>query len=226
LADSDWHASWIRRRGIDATETDDFTLARTERHLGANPIVRAVAYVSAGQQYDLRINGARVAHGPSFSYPDEQYYEATDITAQLRAGATNAIGVVAHWETPGQGRPASVPALIARITIEHADGTREVITTDGTWRARQGPWAQGPLRNSEGDHVERMDGRVEPVGWDRPGFDDRSWRRALVLGTHPVVPFLHSSDCPTARTSRISAPWSRPRRLSRCTTDRSAARCV
>jgi alpha-L-rhamnosidase len=211
LSDGDWHANWIRRPGIDPNASEDFTLARTERHLGASPIVRAVAYVSAGQQYDLRVNGVRVAHGPSFSYPDEQYYEATDVTASLRAGATNAIGVIAHWESPGQGRPASVPALIARITIEHADGTREVITTDATWRVRPGPWLPAPLRNSEGDHVEHVDGRADPIGWDRPGFDDSGWAHALVLGPHPVAPFLHL----VAARSHIVEQRVRPRTLTR-----------
>ena len=211
LGDGDWHASWIRRPGIDPEASEDFTLARTERHLGASPIVRAVAYVSAGQQYDLRVNGVRVAHGPSFSYPDQQYYEATDIRAQLHAGATNAIGVIAHWESPGQGRPASVPGLIARITVAHADGTSEVITTDGTWRVRPGPWVEGPLRNSEGDHVEHIDGRADPIGWDRPGFDDSRWAHAVVLGPHPVAPFLHL----IAARSHIVEQRVRPRTLVR-----------
>src|SRR5262245_9432946 len=191
LGDGDWHASWIRRPGLDPEAAADFTLARTERRISASPVVRAVAYVSAGQQYDLRVNGVRVAHGPSFSYPDQQYYEATDIRLQLHAGAENAIGIVSHWESPGQGRPASVPGLIARVTIEHADGTHETITTDASWRVRSGPWLPGPLRNDEGDHVEHIDGRADPVGWDRPGFDDRTWARAVVLGAHPVAPFLH-----------------------------------
>jgi alpha-L-rhamnosidase len=29
------------------------------------------------------------------------------------------------------------------------------------------------------------------VGWDRPGFDDRAWKPAIVLGSHPTAPFLH-----------------------------------
>jgi alpha-L-rhamnosidase len=191
LTDTDWHADWVRRRGIAPSAVEDFTLMRKEIRLAVNPVVRARAYVSAGQQYDLRVNGVRVAHGPSFSYPDEQYYEATDITTLLRAGATNAIGVVTHWETPGQGRPASVPGLIARISIEHANGQREIVTTDGTWRTHGGPWVQGRLRNDEGDHVEHIDGRADPVGWDTAGFDDRGWTPALLLGPHPVTPFLH-----------------------------------
>jgi alpha-L-rhamnosidase len=122
LLQGNWQADWIRRPGAPQTPSEDFSLLRKKIAVGASPIVRARAYMSAGQQYDLRVNGTRAAHGPSFAYPDQQYYEATDITRLLRAGAENAIAVVTHWSTPGQGRPASVPAFIARITIDHADG--------------------------------------------------------------------------------------------------------
>ena len=176
LLDNDWQADWIRRPGAAQTPIEDFSLLRKEFTTGASPIVRARAYMSAGQQYDLRVNGVRVAHGPSFAYPDEQYYEATDITRLVRAGAANAIGVVTHWSTPGQGRPASVPAFIARVTIDHADGTRQVIVSDASWRSHTGPWIQGPPRNDEGDFVEHIDGRLEPIGWAQPGFDDRTWK--------------------------------------------------
>ena len=191
LLDGDWHADWIRRPGAPATPVEDYSLIRKQFVVGPSPIVRARAYMSAGQQYDLRVNGVRAAHGPSFAYPDEQYYEATDITTLLHAGARNAIGVVTHWSTPGQGRPASVPAFIARITIDHADGTRQVIVSNGTWRTHKGPWIQGGPRNDEGDFIEHIDGRLEPVGWDTARFDDLAWPRAQVLGPHPTAPFLH-----------------------------------
>jgi len=194
LADGDWHADWVRRPGAPNTEFEDYSLVRKEISVGSSPIVRARAYVSAGQQYDLRVNGVRVAHGPSFAYPDEQYYEVTDITRQLVAGTTNVVGVVTHWSTPGKGRPASVPAFIAHVTIDHADGTRQVITSDATWRTHLGPWLPGPFRGdpgNSGDFIEHVDGRLDPVGWDRPGFNDRGWQPAQVIGAHPTAPFLH-----------------------------------
>ncbi len=109
----------------------------------------------------------------------------------LRAGESNAFAFVTHWSTPGQGRPASEPAFIARITIDHADGTREVVVTDATWRAHAGPWIQGPPRNDEGDFVEHVDGRLEPDRVGAAGFDDRSWTPAAVIGAPPVAPFTH-----------------------------------
>ncbi|MDQ1481051.1 MAG: alpha-L-rhamnosidase [Actinomycetota bacterium] len=191
LLDDEWQADWIRRPGAATATIEDYSLLRKEFTTGASPIVRARAYMSAGQQYDLRVNGIRVAQGPSFAYPDEQLYDATDITRVVQAGAANAVGVVTHWSTPGQGRPASVPAFIARITVDHADGTREVFVSDATWRTRTGPWIQGPPRNDEGDFVEHIDGRLEPIGWAKPGFDDRAWKAAQVIGAHPIDAFPH-----------------------------------
>ncbi len=188
LRDTDWHASWIRRPLLDRTAVEDFSLFRTVITPAASPIVRVRVYASAGQQYELHVNGLRRALGPSFSYPDEQYYESTDVTGALHAGFPNVIGFVTHWSTPGQGRPASVPALRAEVTIDHADGTREVVGTDGGWRAHPGGWIQGPPRNDEGDFVEHLDMRALPDGWDRVGFDDHAWPRAQVLTT---TPFAH-----------------------------------
>ena len=211
VADADWHAAWIHRPGVAASTYDDFSLLRTAVSVGRSPIVRARVYASAGQQYDLRVNGVRVAHGPSFSYPDESYYEATDVTRQVQAGRENVLAVVAHWETPGQGRPASVPGFIARVVIDHADGSTQVVTTDNSWRAHSGPWVPGLARNDEGDFVEHIDARLTQLGWDRAGFDDRTWPNAEVLGVHPVAPFLHLF---AARTHIVERPLT-PVRLTR-----------
>ncbi len=200
LADADWHAAWIRRSGalptvvqVDGTDVakDDFFLTRKEARVGSSPMVRARVYAAAGQQYELRVNGTRAAEGPSYSYPDEQYYETTDVTSLVQPGAVNAFAFVVHWATASQGRPDSPEAFIARITVDHADGTSEVLSTDGSWRARTAMWVPDGPRNDEGDLVEHVDERLDPVGWDKPGFDDRGWPVAVVLGAHPWAPFTH-----------------------------------
>jgi len=191
LGDRDWHASWIRRGGALAAQPDDFSLLRKETTLDEGTIVRARVYAAAGQQYELRVNGTRAAQGPSFSYPDEQYYETTDVTNLVRPGVPNAFAFVTHWSLEGQGRPASPEAFIAHITLDYAGGKRVVIPTDATWRTHTGPWIPGPPRNDEGDVVEHIDERLDPVGWDRPGFDDRAWLPPTVLGTHPWTLFRH-----------------------------------
>jgi alpha-L-rhamnosidase len=190
LGDRDWNASWIRRSDSETGTEDDFSLFRTGFTPAAAPITRARVYASAGQQYELFVNGERLAHGPSFSYPDEQYYEATDITRALHAGRPNVVAFVTHWSTPGQGRPASVPALIAHITIDHNDGPRETITTDPSWKTHPGPWIQGQRRNGEGDFVEHIDERLALPNWTT-SQDDAGWSPAVSLGAHPIAQFPH-----------------------------------
>ena len=179
--------------------------------MSRSPVTRTRVYASAGQQYDLRVNGVRVAHGPSFAYPDESYYQATDITSALRPGRPNAVAAISHWSTPGQGRPPSVPGFIARIVVEHADGTRQTVVTDASWRTHEGPWQPGTRRNDEGDYVEIVDARRVPPRWDGAGFDDGAWPAAAVLGSHPTAPFAHLY---AARTHVVERPV-RPVRVRR-----------
>lgn len=193
LADADWKASWIRR---SSTEADDYTLARREVTIGASPVTRARAYVSGNHQYELHLNGNIVDRGPAFSYPGEGYYQVTDITSQVQAGAALAIGIIYHWYGSGQGRPAGERGLLGRFVVDHADGTREVFLTDASWHLRRAShWQTGaPQRNSDGgDYVERIDATQLPSGWDLPGYVDTAspWTAPQVVGVHPAGVFTH-----------------------------------
>ncbi|HEY7376491.1 MAG TPA: alpha-L-rhamnosidase N-terminal domain-containing protein [Polyangia bacterium] len=187
-----WGASWIRRAASGADAADEYTLARVERTLDAKPIRRARAYVSANHQFELHINGAVVDRGPAFAYPGEGYYQASDITTLLQAGHPVAIGVLYHWYGGGQGRPAGEPGLLARVVVDHDDGSREVIVSDEAWRvARASQWQTGaPQRNSDsGDFVEWIDMRQAADGWDMPGFDASGWAAPQIIGAHPAGVF-------------------------------------
>src|SRR6202521_2750192 len=170
LDDGDWRADWIKRPTVEELDTpetfnvqnttgvwankDEYSYVRKEAKLGGSPIVRARAYVSADQQYELYVNGSMAAKGEAYAYPDSQYYETTDITHLLKAGKANAFGIIYDWQGPGKGRPEGTPGVIARITVLHADGTVDVITTDGTWRVLPGAWLPGVQRDEEGDPVD------------------------------------------------------------------------
>ncbi len=185
LVDKDWKADWIRRTASTTSEPDQYTYARKEVALAPSPIVRARAYVSGDQQYEMYANGSRVGKGEAYSFPDSQYYETLDVTHALRAGAANAIGLLYNWQGPTKGHPAGEPGVIAEIRVTHQDGHVEVITTDGTWRVRKGAWLAGTQRDLEGDlvdYTENIDGPGEPIGWDRPGFDASAWAPAAVAG--------------------------------------------
>lgn len=210
LNDGDWHADWIKRPTVEVLDTpatfnvqnntgiwankDEYSYVRKESTLGPSPIVRARAYVSADQQYELYVNGTMAAKGEAYSFPDSQYYETTDITSLLSAGKANVFGIIYDWQGPAKGRPEGTPGVIARITALHADGTVDVITTDGTWRVLPGAWLPGVQRDEEGDPVdytENINGPAEPVGWDEPGFPAPGWQPATVIGPHPTAPWTH-----------------------------------
>ena len=83
----------------------------------------------------------------------------------LRAGRTNAIGILHHWYGPGQGRPASAPGLLVQVS--------STTPTEGwsLWcRTVRGEPARpsgcpAPQRNNDGgDFVEWIDGRSCPGG--------------------------------------------------------------
>ncbi|MFD0684806.1 family 78 glycoside hydrolase catalytic domain [Actinomadura fibrosa] len=204
LADGDWQAIWIRRT---TGEADDYTLARKDFTVGASKVVRARAHIAAGQQYALHLNGKEVDRGPAFEYADDGFYKTVDVTSELKAGKHATIGALYHWYGSGQGRPKGEPGLLLRLVIDHADGTRQVVVTDGTWKVARGPWKAAPRRNGDaGDYVEEIDGTAGPLGWDRPGFDASSWQAPQAVGTHPAGAFTHLRGQETALSFRSARP--------------------
>ncbi|MEU0153989.1 family 78 glycoside hydrolase catalytic domain [Micromonospora fulviviridis] len=208
ISDIQWEgASWIRRA---TTEADDYTLARTEVHPNTSPVVRARAYTAADHTYELYLNGTRADRGTSFGYPGEDYYQAADVTDLVRAGEPLAIGVRYHWYGSGQGRPAGARGLLMKLVVEHADGTREVFVTDGSWRVTRDTQfvAGAERRNGEGDRVERQDARAEVTGWTRPGYDDTvaPFAAPEVVGAHPNAAYPHLIGQETRLAETTVAP--------------------
>jgi len=223
LSDSDWDgAAWIKR---PSTEADDYTLVRKQVDISSSPVTRARAYTSAFHQYRLYLDGTEVDDGPAFGYArsggqarGEGYYQATDVTKQVRAGDPLAIGAIYHWYGSGQGRPATSASsslnergFLLKLVVDHADGTRQTIVTDGSWRVRRASqWETGaPRRNSDaGDYTERIDGRAEPIGWNTVGYDDSAapWQAATLVGPHPNATVDHL----TGQEPRLAKSLRRP----------------
>jgi alpha-L-rhamnosidase len=194
LTDADWKASWIRRPENTQTRPDQYAYARKEFALSPSPVVRARAYVSGDQQYELYLNGNIAGKGQAYSYPDTQYYETLDVTSLLHAGAPNAIGALYMWDPATKGHPEGAPGVIVQLSVDHADGSREIVATDGSWHVHQGAWLPGKQRDLEGDIVdwtENIDGRKIPLGWDKPGFNEKGWKPATVLGPAGTAPWTH-----------------------------------
>ena len=190
LTNADWSgAHWIKR---NTTIADDFTYYRKTVTLPNETVARATVYVTSVHKYALYVNGVLVGKGPSYHYPQYQYYNAYDITGQVTANAGNLFAIFNHWFGGGQGRPPSSRGVLMKAIVHYTDGTTTVVGTDKTWHQRQATsWVTGQSsRNGEGvGYIERIDARNLLPNWSSPGYNDSSWSTATDIGAHPVSPW-------------------------------------
>jgi len=150
-------------------------------------LARAVVHLCGLGQYELTLNGRRVSEdllAPGWTkYDKTVLYDTYDVTALLRAGH-NALGVLlgnGMYNVRG-GRYTkfigSFGALkaIGELRLEYADGTADVVGTDGKWRVHPGPVTFSCVYGGED-----YDARLEPKGWNQPSFADADWKEAAVV---------------------------------------------
>ena len=208
LRDKDWTAQWLQP-AAGSQKADRITYVRTETTPPAGAIARATAYISAAHTYQLYVDGERVDAWPSFSYPDEQYLRAVDVTARVAGGRPMALGVLHRWYGAGKGRPPSAPGLIAQLSLWYRDGRHVAVGTDGSWRVRAAEWLPAAQRNNDaGDYVEWIDARRHPTGWSVAGYDDGAWDHATTLGPAGTAPFTHTYAQRTHISEHAVAPVS------------------
>ena len=136
-------------------------------------------YATALGVYQASINGRPVSDNvlaPGWTnYHKRVLYQTYDITDLLVTGE-NVIGVVVAdgWacgfygfdaERPGR-HYAPAPELLAQVVVTFSDGTEQRLVSDKHWQGTTGAIAYADLLMGE-----RRDGRLEPKGWDRSGYD-------------------------------------------------------
>jgi len=197
LRDGDWSgADWIRRPATGNDASNEWTVARKVLKVsGSSPVVAARAYVAGMGDWSLQVDGQQVQRSSSYGYAGEGYYDAAALPG-VKAGSQLAIGVLYHyWSCKCQGRangptsPEGPSGLLAKIVVDHADGSQDVLVSDGSWKVhRYDPQRVDTLtyRNSDaGDRVEYYDATQELTGWDTAAYDASSWPDATVIGPHP-----------------------------------------
>lgn len=178
-----WKGRWIDNgASIDSLLSPYF---RKEVQL-YKKIKSARAYITGLGYYHFTINGQKVGDellAPAYSRFDKTiYYQTFDVTSYLQTG-DNALGVIlgngwfniqskAVWlfhEAPWR----RTPRFIMDMYITYEDGTTEVVCSDNSWKTSFGAILFNSLYSGE-----YYDARLEPDGWDKPGFDDSSWNKA------------------------------------------------
>ena len=146
----------------------------------AQPVRRAVLYVTAMGLYEVHLNGHRVgdqAFAPGWTdYHKRVRYQAYDVTALVKSGDNTMAAILAngwysgHIGNGGYQLYGQVPALLAQLEVTCADGTVKTIATDASWKSHP-----SPILSSDIMMGEDYDARREIKGWDRPGLDETHW---------------------------------------------------
>src|SRR5262249_7111680 len=141
--------------------------------------------------HETQINGQKVSEDlmePGWTaYRKRLLYATYDVTDRLALGDNVIAATVGEGWWARDTRNAGYTllygertALLAQLEIDFTDGNRCVVVTDETWRAGTGALGSASIF----DGVE-VDLRCDPIGWNRPGFDDRHWK-AVVTTELPV----------------------------------------
>ena len=183
LNPDDWQAQWIKT-AIDFDEYSYPSPYMRKEFFITKSVESARLYVTSKGLYEFYINDEKVGDQvftPGYtSYQKRIQYQVYDITTMLKRG-TNASGVILGNGWYRVFNPNNLPMadiqdleVLAQIEMTYSDGSRQVIFTDGTWKSSTGAVIRSEIFNGE-----IYDARLNPQGWDRPGFNDNSWEGVI-----------------------------------------------
>jgi alpha-L-rhamnosidase len=208
LDPGDWSAELVQPvlpEGLD----EPALLLRREFVLD-RPVARARLYATAHGVYEAELNGSVVGDhvlAPGWTaYEHRLRYQTYDVTHLLAEGA-NAIGVhVADgWYRGYVGFAGSKEiygdrlGAFLQLEVQHPDGGRTVVTSDGAWRSTPGPVIRAGIYGGETDDLRRA-----VPGWSTAGFDDGAWS-PVEVGSLDAGTLVAPTGPPVRRTQTLPA---------------------
>ncbi len=189
---SDWKAKWITA-GDTAVSAPllrkEFTVDKKIRF--------AWVYVTGLGQYELYLNGEKtgdhVLDPARTDFRKRVLYATYDVTDRLKRGK-NALGIIlgngtyrvvsvkGRYGWSGHKPRTLTPRALMQLNIIYADGSRDLIVTDGSWKSSSGPITFNHVYGGED-----YDARLEQPGWATPGFDDSGWGGVRQAGDPGVI---------------------------------------
>ncbi len=191
----EWSARWITdgayRFREKKTSPEVITFQKQLKFKGE--VKRVRVYATALGIYNLYLNGEKVGKSyfaPGFtSYEHQLQYQTYELEA-VKSGDTLSAVVAGGWAVGAfvftrQNRiTAKRQAFLAEIWVDYADGSREVIATDGSWQVSR----DGALRFAEFYDGEVYDARRKITLW-RPATVEKVKIRPQIVADYgvPVV---------------------------------------
>ncbi len=174
----------------------------------AKPVKSARLYASALGVYEPYLNGRRVGNdvfAPGWTdYKKRVQYQTYDVTRLLNVGP-NAVGILlgdgwyaGHVGLAGRNIYGTQPAACVKLVVEYADGTRDALVSDGSWRTS----TAGPVVASDLIMGETYDARHEIKDWSAAGFDDARWRPAVLHEDKNTPPQREAQRGPAVRVQQ------------------------
>jgi alpha-L-rhamnosidase len=167
-------AKWLWYPG-DRVLPNTFVLFRRVLQLNAKP-KKATGWVIGESRYQLEVNGRRVQWGPAPNDPRWPEVDHMDLTESLTSGE-NVIGATVLYFGQGDSTcPMSRAGFIFKLEIEHADGRKETVVSDNSWRCHLSQaWKPGHHRMWFMRALqEDFDARLHPQGWNEKGFAENA----------------------------------------------------
>jgi len=182
---SDWKAKWITA----GDTTVSAPLLRKAFNVDKK-IRFARVYVTGLGQYELYLNGEKtgdhVLDPARTNFRKRVLYATYDVTDRLKRGE-NVLGIIlgngtyrvvavkGRYGWSGHKPRSLTPRALLQLNITYADGSKDLIVTDGSWKS-----ASGPITFNHVYGGEDYDARLEQNGWASPGFDDSGWSGVLL----------------------------------------------
>ena len=208
LDPAEWSAQLVQPV-LPAEHEEPVLLLRREFEL-AKPVARARLYATAHGVYEAELNGAVVGDhvlAPGWTaYQHRLRYQTYDVT-ELIADGPNAIGVslADGWYRGYVGFAGKREVYgdrlgaFVQLEVDHPDGTRTTVASDGSWRSTLGPVTRAGIYSGERDDL-----RAALPGWSAPSFDDAAWT-PVEVGTLDVATLVAPTGPPVRRTQVLPA---------------------
>ncbi|MBC3757281.1 family 78 glycoside hydrolase catalytic domain [Hyunsoonleella sp. SJ7] len=203
LKKSDWKAKWIGYKTTDKNKKDTL-------HLPPPPYLRksfttkakiknATLYVTALGAFEMSLNGEKIGKdllAPGWSdYNKRIYYKTYNVTSHLTEGK-NTIGAILGdaWYAGYVGpkvlsKPRNRelyglhPGLLSQLEIEYDNGEKDIITSDESWKANEGPFIYADLLMGVAYNAN-----LELPNWNTTNYDDTDWNPVFIHeGTEGVI---------------------------------------
>lgn len=196
----------------DSIKYDESSLLLRKEYQFSGKVTKAIVHVCGLGLYELMINGEKVGNkvlNPAkTNFNKIVLYDTYDASGLLKKGDNvfcimlgngwfNPIPKWWSWRMQWFGEKRAM----MQMHITYADGTAQIITTNDTWKIKDGPVRHHCLYDGE-----TYDATKESEGWCRPDYDDSDWINAKTV--NPPKGILTAQTFPAIQRIEVRKPVS------------------